>query len=191
MRAEGASGGCGRKVRTEGAQKVSGKSGDGVERSAYISVFSFESLNNSDRQQSCSVVNVVAGARTFEELICWQLACELKARVYRILERESVEKDLDFCRQIRKSTRAAPALIAVGFGRWTRPEFVRYLRLAKGELGETRNHLKDGLESSHLGVDEFRELRQLCYRADRACRGLILSLLRKIEQDRKRKKRHT
>ena len=133
----------------------------------------------------------MAGATKFEELICWQLASELKTKVYRIIGRESVKKDFDFCRQIKKSTRAAPALIAEGFGRWTRPEFVRYLRLAKGELGETRNHLKDGLESKHIGVDEFRELWHLCYRADRACRGLITSLLRKIEMERKSKNPRT
>ena len=153
-------------------------------------MFSYESLNNSDRQQSCSVVNVVAGAKTFEELICWQLACELKARVYRILERESVE-GFGLLPSNQEVNARGARVDRGGFRPVDSAGIVRYLRLAKGELGETRNHLKDGLESSHLGVDEFRELRQLCYRADRACRGLILSLLRKIEQDRKRKKRHT
>ena len=133
----------------------------------------------------------MAGATKFEELICWQLASELKSKVYRVIERESVKEDFDYCRQIRKSTRSAPALIAEGFGRWTNQEFVRYLRLARGELGETRNHLKDGLESRHFTVEEFRELWHLCYRADRACRGLINSLLRKIERERTKKKRRT
>jgi four helix bundle protein len=124
----------------------------------------------------------VAGAKKFEELVCWLLADDLKERVYRILECKVVAKDFDYCRQIRKSTRSAPALIAEGFGRWTRPEFVRYLRLALGELGETRNHLRDGLQAKYIATDEYRELWHLCYRASRACRGLIDSLLRKIDE---------
>jgi four helix bundle protein len=131
----------------------------------------------------------VAVATKFEELICWQLAADLRGRIHRIVARPSVAEDAGFCRQIRKSTRSAPALIAEGFGRWTNPEFVRYLRLAVGELGETRNHLGDGVESGHIGVDEFRELWHLCYRCTRACQALIAELLRKIERKKKRKPR--
>ena len=125
----------------------------------------------------------MAGARTFEELACWQLSDDLKCRVYRILERPKVAADVDFCRQIRKSTRSAPALIAEGFGRSTRPEFKRYLNMALGELDETRNHLRDGLQSNHLGVEEFRQLWHLLYRASRACRALRNSIQRRIDQD--------
>jgi four helix bundle protein len=132
----------------------------------------------------------VAGAKKFEELICWQLACELRQRIYRILSNPVVARDRDFCVQIRKSSRSAPALIAEGFGRWTNQEFVRYLRLAVGELGETRNHLGDGAECGHIEIDELRALWRLQYRATRACSGLINSLERRIaESEAKKKKR--
>ena len=56
-------------------------------------------------------------AKKFEELICWQLSDKLKVRVFEILKREEVRQDFDYCRQIRKSARSAPALIAEGFAR--------------------------------------------------------------------------
>src|SRR5687767_14684933 len=111
----------------------------------------------------------MAGARKFEELICWQLADELKARIYIIISTGPVSKDFDYCRGIRKSARSAPALIAEGFGRWSRREFVRYLRLATGELGETRNHLRDGLQANYVPVETYRQLWHLSFRAIRAC----------------------
>jgi four helix bundle protein len=95
------------------------------------------------------------------------LAEELKDRVFKILERPPVTKDTDFCWQIRKSARAAPAMIAEGFGRFRHKEFARYVEMANGVVHETRNHLRDGAERGHLTVDEFRERWRLCYRHDR------------------------
>jgi four helix bundle protein len=130
----------------------------------------------------------VVGATQFEELICWQLADELKMWIYRIISRPRVADDVEFCRQIRKSSRSAPALIAERFGRWTRPEFRRYLQMAMGELGETRNHLRDGAQSNHLSVEEYRGLWHLCYRTTRACRALVADLDRKIAGDKERRR---
>ena len=85
------------------------------------------------------------------------------------------------CRRIRKSARAAPALIAEGFGRFRRPEFARYLEMALGELAETRNHLRDGTHCGHFTIDEFRTLWRICYRAKLASTGLLLYLKKSKE----------
>jgi four helix bundle protein len=129
----------------------------------------------------------MATARKHEELECWQLADELKARIYTVLERPAVKNDRDFCIQIRKSVRSAPALMAEGFARRA-TEFKRYLEMALGELGETRNHLRDGAQCRHLGIEEFRELWHLCYRARGATLGLLKYLERYIEAEGKRKR---
>ena len=132
----------------------------------------------------------MAGAKKFEELICWQLADELKVRAFRVMSRPAARRDPDFCRELRKSARSAPALIAEGFGRWTNPEFRHYLRLAVGELGETRNAFRDAAQSNYVSTEEYRDLYHLCYRASRACSALIADLERKINRDKKRRREH-
>ncbi len=112
-------------------------------------------------------------ARHFTELVCWQLSNELKARVYDLIARPRVARDFKFCDQIRESARSAPANIAEGFGKFDPPEFARYLKIAKGSLMETQNHLRDGLTQKYVAEEEFRQLWQLTKRARAAIIGLI------------------
>jgi four helix bundle protein len=129
----------------------------------------------------------MAGVRRFEELFVWQLSEELKLGIYKVIARPAVARDYDFSRQIRRSARAAPALIAEGFGRFRRNDFARYLELALGELAETRNHLRDGTQCGHFTVDEFRELWRICYRAKRAATGLLLYLKKSQPKDKRQR----
>src|SRR5215475_6795239 len=80
-------------------------------------------------------------ATRFEELECWQLACELERRVLAFINKPPASHDVEYCRQIRKSTSSPPANIAEGFGRYYPGDFARFMRNALGSLHETRNHL--------------------------------------------------
>jgi four helix bundle protein len=69
------------------------------------------------------------------------------------------------CRQIRRSSRSTPANIAEGFRRFRPRDFARFLAIAKASLGETQNHLREGLQATHLTVEEFSALWSLSWRA--------------------------
>jgi four helix bundle protein len=88
-----------------------------------------------------AAVPEVVGVRRFEDLVAWQLAVELCDVVFEITETGAASSDLEFRSQIRKAAQKAPALIAEGFLRYTPSEFVPYLRVARGEIGEVQNHL--------------------------------------------------
>jgi 23S rRNA-intervening sequence protein len=59
-------------------------------------------------------------ATRFEELVVWQLSEDIKDRVFKVVARPKVAKDYKYCRQIRESTHSTSALIAEGFGTWSR-----------------------------------------------------------------------
>jgi four helix bundle protein len=107
-------------------------------------------------------------ARTYRELVCWQLSNDLKRRVYEFTARPLVAKDFDFCKQIRGSARGAPRTIAEGFGRFRPADFARYLEFARASLIETQNHLDDALDAKYLTTDEHADLWRLADRALRA-----------------------
>jgi four helix bundle protein len=105
------------------------------------------------------------GARTYRELVCWQLANELKRRVYAFIAVPLVAQDREFCRQIRNSARGGPRTISEGFGRFRPADFARYLEYAHASLNETQNHLDDALDCKYLTTAEHRDLYALADRA--------------------------
>jgi four helix bundle protein len=105
------------------------------------------------------------GARHYRELICWQLASDLKRRVYALTAKRLVARDRRFCEQIRDSARGGPRAVAEGFGRFRPGDFARYLEFARASLIETQNHLDDALDCSYLTHAEHTELFKLGDRA--------------------------
>jgi four helix bundle protein len=112
-------------------------------------------------------------ARSFEELVAWQLANELKRRIYALTNSGPVVRDESFVRQIRRSAASAPSNIAEGFGRYYPKEFMQFLRVANGSLHETANHLGDGVDQGYFQKSEGDELRHLARRASIAATRLI------------------
>jgi four helix bundle protein len=104
-------------------------------------------------------------AKRFEDLVCWQLARELEREVYAFTAMPPAAKDLEYCRQIRKSSSSAPRNMAEGFGRYLPGEFARFMRNALGSLNETRDHLGAGYEQGYLSEARYRELKDLTNRA--------------------------
>jgi four helix bundle protein len=66
----------------------------------------------------------------------------------------------------------SPRNIAEGFLRFDPPEFAQFLKIAKGSIGETQNHLLHAKEQSYLTEEEFLELWRLTCRTLRAANRL-------------------
>ena len=116
----------------------------------------------------------MAGVRHFRDLICWQLANDLKLQIYRLSEHQAVMKDFRFRDQIRDAAASAPRNIAEGFGRRTHREFAQFLDIARGSLMECQNHLQDAVDRGYLSQADLEALDAL---AKRAC-GAVARLQR-------------
>jgi four helix bundle protein len=120
----------------------------------------------------------MAGAKHFRELVCWQLAQELKLAIYELIESPTIKRDLRFCDQIREAARSGPRNIAEGFGRRTHREFAMFLDVAPGSLMECQNHLQDAVDRKFLSPAEFTPLNSL---AQRTC-GAVARLQRYLRK---------
>jgi four helix bundle protein len=96
--------------------------------------------------------------------------------VFAITERGPATRDPKFCDQVRESARSATRNIAEGFGRFEPAEFRRFLRIARGSLTETHNHLRDGRDRGYLTETTHQELAHLAARAAAATTGLMIYL---------------
>ena len=98
----------------------------------------------------------MAGVRRFEDLIAWQRSMDLCNIVFEITCSGPSVRDQDFHGQIRSAAKKAPALISEGFLRYTAPEMVRYLRMARAEIGEVQNHLEFARRQKYFTTDRTR-----------------------------------
>ena len=114
----------------------------------------------------------MAGFKSPEEFRAWQLAWELKERVYEFTEKPAAVRDGDFCNEIRKAARSAPDNISEGFYRFNPVDFANFVRIARGSLGEVRNQLRHAHSKKFLTDEEFSDLFHLCRRAIGAATGL-------------------
>ena len=89
-------------------------------------------------------------AKTYRELVAWQLAFELRQDVITLTKTGPATQDRRFCDQLNDSSRSVASNIAEGFGRYSPADFARFLSIARGSLDETENHLRDGVASSYF-----------------------------------------
>jgi four helix bundle protein len=103
--------------------------------------------------------------RRYKDLVCWQLANELKINVYWLLERTPARTDLDFSRQLKNAASSGPANIAEAFGYYRHRESARFARVARASLLETDHHLDDGIDRRHWTHEDVAPLKVLADRA--------------------------
>ena len=118
------------------------------------------------------------GVQRYEDLVCWQLARDLRRRVRAITEYPAVSRDFGFCDDIRRSARSVPANIAEGFRRRKPPQFAHFMTIALASIDETENHLGEALDARYIGTDEYADLRVLVKRARVASQRLLAYLER-------------
>lgn len=77
---------------------------------------------------------------SFEDLIIWQKAQELAVKIYRLADTNKfIKNDFKLKDQLKSASISISDNIAEGFEYNNNPDFNRFLRIAKGSCGETRN----------------------------------------------------
>jgi len=104
----------------------------------------------------------MATVTRFEDLEIWQQAREVCKKVRKISETTSLSKDFSLKDQILRSSGSVMDNIAEGFERDGKKEFLNFLYIAKGSLGETRSQIHRSYDAQHLNVTLYNELLTDC-----------------------------
>jgi four helix bundle protein len=113
------------------------------------------------------------GARTVQELVCYQLAEEFTKACVAVSATEVFAEEWRFRNDFRAAARSVPANIAEGFSRRSHLEFARFLEIALSSLTEAEHHLRAACTSGYISPQEELTCRTLAKRC-----GVATSRLR-------------
>ncbi len=111
-----------------------------------------------------------------EDIDVWKRGCKLAVRIYEQTQQGKIEKDWGLKDQIRRASVSIPSNIAEGFERESKPEFKRYLLIAKGSCGELRTQLYIIKALDYLPQTEIDYLLGECREISSMLQGLIQHL---------------
>lgn len=98
----------------------------------------------------------------FEDLEIWKNSRLLCGKVRDLSVNTTLTKDFSLKDQILRSSGSVMANIAEGYERDGKKEFLQFLYIAKGSLGETRSQEFRSFDAHHLSHEQFSSLLNDC-----------------------------
>jgi four helix bundle protein len=115
-------------------------------------------------------------AKRYSELICWQLARDLRKEVFILTSKPAFDQNFKLRGQLLDASSSAWANISEGFGRLTHREFHRFLEVSRSSVNEIENRLNEFVEKRYLREQEILTALNLCKRTRVATSRLMASL---------------
>ena len=102
----------------------------------------------------------MAKMTSHRDLIVWQRGIDLALRVRTLARQFPRDERYRLEDQLCRAARSVPANISEGFGRYTQPEFRKYLGYALGEAAEVDTHIEIAIRSHYCDENEARSCQQ-------------------------------
>lgn len=118
--------------------------------------------------------------KKFEDLIAWQKARELAKHIYHLSGKNSFSRDFRFREQIRKASVSIMSNLVGGFGRGSKPDFHKFIVIAKGSCAEVRSPLYIALDVGYISKEEFEITHSLVTEVSLIIGGLRSSIKKNI-----------
>ncbi len=109
----------------------------------------------------------------FEDLQSWQKACQLTNLIYDLSEHSRFCKDFHLQGQIQDAAGSVMHNIAEGFDAGTKPEFIRFLRIARRSASEVQSELYLALDRNYIGQDDLACAYNMATETKRLINGMI------------------
>ena len=101
---------------------------------------------------------------TFENLDVWQNARNMRNEISKIVKTFPKEEKYRLTDQMIRASRSITANLAEGYGRFHYKENIQFCRQARGSLFELIDHLTVALDEGYVTQDEFKSLKNNCYK---------------------------
>lgn len=111
--------------------------------------------------------------QTLFDLVVYQKAVELRRNIQKISADLPKHEEYSLKSQIKRSARSVPANIAEGYGRFHYQENIQFLRMARGSVFETVDHLGTASEEGFISNETKQQLIEDCLQLVKMINGYI------------------
>jgi len=118
--------------------------------------------------------------KDFRQLKVWERSHQLALEIYKATKNFPKEELYGLTSQIRRSSMSVPTNIAEGCGRFTDPDFARFLQMAMGSASETEYQLILAHDLGFLNKERYDTLNTDVTEVKR----MLASLLKTLRADR-------
>ncbi|MCX7044094.1 MAG: four helix bundle protein [Candidatus Sumerlaeota bacterium] len=115
----------------------------------------------------------MSGLERFEDIEGWKKARELAKNIYHATASGNFSKDFGLRDQIRRASVSIMSNIAEGFDRGGNKEFLNFLAMSKGSVGEVKSQLYIAMDVGYITEDEFQKLYSLASEVSKLIGGFI------------------
>jgi four helix bundle protein len=112
----------------------------------------------------------------YRDLRVWQSGYELTLELYLLTKKFPKEESFGLVSQMRRAASSIPANIAEGYERNHRKEYLQFLHIAKGSLGELDTYLLLAKDLGYISAVEFDRVYAMRRETVKMLYGLIKSL---------------
>jgi four helix bundle protein len=114
--------------------------------------------------------------RGYRDLVAWQKAMDLARRVYRLTENFPKSETFGLRLQLRRACVSIPSNIAEGNARFSKKDFVHFLRTSKGSLAELETQIMLAADFGYVAAADAALVLKQAEEVGRIMSGLIASL---------------
>ena len=93
--------------------------------------------------------------KRFEDLEVWKLSLRLTRDIYDLASQPKFNKDYGLRDQIQRAVISVSSNIVEGFDKRNNNEFIRFLKISSGSLGEVKNQLYIALTIQYITQRQF------------------------------------
>ena len=111
--------------------------------------------------------------KTFEDLVCWQKATELRRRLINLIKSLPATEKYELVSQMRRASRSVTHNLAEGFGRFHFQENIQFCRISRGSLYELLDQLIVAKDEEYINEENFKELKVLVLDTVKVLNGYI------------------
>ena len=115
----------------------------------------------------------MATFQSFEDIEAWQKARTLTKTIYSLSQQGAFSKDFGLKDQIRRASVSIMSNIAEGFQRSGTGEFIQFLSIAKGSVGEVKSQLFVALDQQYIDQKGFDEVVIMATEVEKVIAGLM------------------
>ena len=96
--------------------------------------------------------------KSYKDLEIYQRSKELVKEIYKITERYPESEKYNIISQLRRSILSIPLNIAEGYGRRSKEEFKRFLKISLGSSNEVEAILEISEELGYIKKEEYEQI---------------------------------